>query len=124
MGQRPLSHQRESHQLGKLRASGACHGLELRRRDAGAWWTVNWFPAVPRECPPDLARVWHESFVVAPLQDQAYGAFFEPVVLLQVEVSAVLGEREQVAGQGLQSGGVRLDGRGTRVWCADIQGAY
>jgi hypothetical protein len=42
------------------------------------------------------------------LQGQAYGAFFEPVVLLQVEMSTVrcvvLGEREEVADQGLQPG--------------------
>lgn len=42
------------------------------------------------------------------VQDQAYGAFFEPVVLLQVEMSTVrcvvLGEREEVADQGLQPG--------------------
>jgi hypothetical protein len=42
-----------------------------------------------------------------------HGAFFESVVLLQVEMSAVrcavLGEREEVAGQGLQPGSVGLD---------------
>lgn len=64
------------------------------------------FPVVPR-------TVWHESFVVAPLQDQACGALFESVVLLHVEESAIrgalLGQCEEVAGQDLQPGGVGLN---------------
>lgn len=45
------------HQLGKLRASGACSEPDLRRRDAHAWWTGKGFSAVPR----GSRTIWHAS---------------------------------------------------------------
>lgn len=52
----------------------------------------------------------YKSFVVAPFQAQPHGPLLESVALLQVEMRtvrcAVVGEREEMGGQGLQPSGV------------------